>query len=86
MNEMLFLNKENSGDTKIICQGKTFDCHKLVLGCQSEVFQKMFERKMIESKTGQVNIDDLKPEVMESLLFFIYHDEVQVIYNYYKTC
>jgi hypothetical protein len=77
LNETLFLNKESSGDLKIICEERTFDCHKLVLSCQSEVFRKMFERRMVEDKTGKVNIDDVKPEVMESMLFFIYHDEIE---------
>ena len=43
----------------------------------------MFERRMVEDKTGKVNIDDVKPEVMESMLFFIYHDEIEVNLNYY---
>jgi len=77
LNETLFLNKECSGDLKIICKERIFDCHKLILSCQSDVFRKMFERNMAEVKTGKVKIDDVKPEVMETMLFFIYHDEIQ---------
>ena len=37
MNEQ-FLKNEFS-DVKIICDGKTFDCHKYVLLCQSDFFK-----------------------------------------------
>ena len=80
LNEMLFLNRECSGDLKVNCQGTMFDCHRLVLSCQSEVFCTMFSSRkwqMLESKTGEVKIQDVKPEVMETLIYFIYHDAIQ---------
>ena len=67
-----------------------FNCHKLVLSCQSDVFCTMFMHgtsllntqvvkwKKLETKNGEVKIDDVKPEVMETLIYFIYHDAVQV--------
>ena len=58
-----------------------FDCHKLVLSCQSDVFCTMFnvgKWKKLENKNGEVKIDDVKPEVMETLIYFIYHDAIQV--------
>ena len=33
--------------------------------------------KKLETKNGEVKIDDVKPEVMETLIYFIYHDAVQ---------
>ena len=60
--------------------GTMFDCHKLVLSCQSDVFCTMFSSRkwqMLESKTGEVKIHDVKPEVMETLIYFIYHDAIQ---------
>ena len=35
-----FLNHEFS-DVKITCESKVFDCHKVILSCQSDVFKGM---------------------------------------------
>ena len=34
-------------DVKIVCNEKTFACHKAVLGCQSEVFKTMIRNKSL---------------------------------------
>ena len=55
----LFLEKEFM-DLKIICKGKTFECHKTVLSCQSDVFKTMLLNKnMDEAKSGEVKIKDI---------------------------
>ena len=80
LNEMLFLNRECSGDLKVNCQGTIFDVHKVVLSCQSDVFGTMLDVgkwKKLETKNGEVKIDDVKPEVMETLIYFVYHDTIQ---------
>jgi len=54
----LFSGKKFS-DFKIICDGKTIDCHKNVLATQSDVFETMFifmDRD--EAKSGEVEIED----------------------------
>ena len=61
-------------------QGTIFDVHKVVLSCQSDVFGTMLDIgkwKKLETKNGEVKIDDVKPEVMETLIYFIYHDTIQ---------
>ena len=63
-------------DFKIHCGEKTFDCNKAILAARSNVFKTMFEQDMLESKTGEVLVKDVKPEVMEQVLRFIYTDEV----------
>ena len=35
----IFVQENEFTDVKIICDGRTFECHKLVLSCQSEVFK-----------------------------------------------
>ena len=80
LNEMLCLNREYSGDLKVNCQSTIFDVHKLVLSCQSDVFCTMLDVgkwKKLETKNGEVKIDDVKPEVMETLIYFIYHYTIQ---------
>ena len=64
-------------DLKIICDEKTFECHRNVLCCQSDVFETMLLGNMAEAKSGIVKIDDFKAEVIETLLYFLYHEEVK---------
>ena len=76
MYEKLFLDAEFS-DVKIICEGKTFHCHKNVLSCQSSVFKTMLnDSDMVEAKLGEIKITDIFSFTMENLLFFIYHDDL----------
>ena len=64
-------------DVKIICEGKTFHCHKNVLSCQSSVFKTMLnDSDMVEAKSGEIKITDIFSFTMENLLFFIYHDDL----------
>ena len=73
----LFLAKE-SMDLKIICKGKTFECHKNVLICQSDVFETMFlNMKMDEAKSGQVKIKDITGKL------FINVDLVRTYFYYF---
>lgn len=47
-------------DLKIICKGKTFECHKNVLSCQSDVFKTMLlNMNTDEAKSGEVKIKDI---------------------------
>ena len=67
-------------DVQILCNGKTFDCHKNVLSCQSEVFKTMIKNKTLtEKKTGIMKIEenDISSDIMEQLLYFLYHDKVK---------
>ena len=76
MYEKLFLDPEFS-DVKIVCEGKTFHCHKNVLSCQSSVFKTMLnDSDMVEAKSGEIKITDIFSFTMENLLFFIYHDDL----------
>ena len=67
-------------DVQILCNGKTFDCHKIVLSCQSEVFKTMIKNKSsTEKKIGIMKIEenDFGYETIEQLLYFVYHDKVK---------
>ena len=76
MLEKLYLNDELS-DVKIFCQEKIFNCHKNILACQSEVFKRMLmDSNMVESTSGKVKVTDTSEITMESLLYYIYHDEL----------
>ena len=71
-------NAKKFFDFKINCGGKVFDCHKIVLSCQSDVFEAMFANtNMTEANAGEVQIDDIDPEAMETMLDFLYHEEIK---------
>ena len=61
-----------SSDIEIDCGGKVFPCHKLVVSARSPVFKAMFQANMKESQSGKVAIEDIKPEIMNEILHFIY--------------
>ena len=73
--EKLYGEKEFS-DVKIICDDKHFDCHKVVLSSQSEVFKTMFKNKsLIEKQSeGVMKIDekDVNSDTMEQFLHYLY--------------
>jgi hypothetical protein len=77
--EKLYAEKEFV-DVKILCNGKTFNCHKIVLSCQSQVFKTMIKNKSLtEKKKGIMKIEenDISSDVMDQLLYFLYHEKVK---------
>ena len=65
-------------DFKFICNGKTIQCHKIVLASQSDVFKTMFlNMDMSEAKSGEVKIDDFTAETIETLVYYLYNQEVK---------
>merc|ERR1719483_1964020 len=69
----LFSGKKFS-DFKIICDSKTIDCHKNVLGTQSDVFETMFlNMDLNEAKSGEVEIEDFDFDTVETLIYFLYN-------------
>ena len=65
-------------DIKLVCDEKIFECHKNVLSCQSDVFEAMFKEKSTynESKSGVMKIEDFDADVVESMVYFMYHENV----------
>jgi hypothetical protein len=77
----LYCDKEFA-DVNIVCINKTFDCHKAVLSCQSEVFKTMIQNKaLIEKQVAVMEIheNDINSDSMEQLLFYVYHGKVRDI-------
>jgi len=69
----------NSGkfsDVAILCGEREFPAHKCILSAQSPVFAAMFEHDMEEAKSNEVNIADFQPDVVESMLMFMYADKI----------
>ena len=77
LTKKLFVDKTFT-DFKITCQGKIYECHRCVLGSQSNVFQAMFlNMDMKEGASGEVEINDVHAETMDMLLYYLYHEEVE---------
>ena len=64
----LYEDKEMT-DVVIICGGKTFICHKLVLSARSPTFKEMFKAGLEDSK---FDISDLSCAAFEKILRFMY--------------
>ena len=65
-------------DFTIICNDKSFKCHKVVLGCKSNIFKAAFNSKSsYETKTATVKINDFEPETIETMISFIYFGKIE---------
>ncbi|XP_044593883.1 speckle-type POZ protein-like [Cotesia glomerata] len=71
----LFESKEGC-DVVIKVKDETFEAHKTILMARSEMFFKLFTVEMKESKEEFITLSDIEPEIFNSLLEFIYIDEV----------
>ena len=59
-------------DMEIDCGGEIFPCHRVIVSARSPVFRAMFRAKMKESESRKVTIEDIKPEIMAEMLYFLY--------------
>ena len=72
----LFLNEEFS-DIKIKCHGELFPCHKNVLAARSKYFKTCLSQVgSKESEDGIIEITDFPPKIVESLLRYIYTNDI----------
>jgi len=72
------LSEKKISDFKIICDDKTINCHKIVLGTQSDVFETMFlNMDLNEAKSGVVEIEDFDFDTVETLIYFLYNNDIQ---------
>ena len=77
LTKKLFLDKTFT-DFKIKCQGKIYECHRCVLGSQSNIFQAMIlNMDMKEGASGEVEIKDVAVETMDMFLYYLYNEEVE---------
>ncbi|XP_035218022.1 uncharacterized protein LOC118191335 [Stegodyphus dumicola] len=64
-------------DITIIVGSKTFPAHKFILCARSSVFSRMLQIKMSESTSSTVVISDVKPDIMDELLLFMYSEKLE---------
>lgn len=68
-------------DLSIMCNGKLFQAHKLVLGSASPVFESLIENQI----DSLLTVDDVAPEVFQVLLEFVYTGQVSMDYEKAKA-
>jgi len=66
-------------DVIVSCNGREFNCHKVVLAARSSVFRAMFEHNMEEKKNSAVKVEDVEGDAMEKLLHFIYTSKLDFL-------
>ena len=71
----LYLEGEFS-DVKIHCDEEVFNCHKIILSGQSEVFKMILSGNSNEVTSGKIEITDASAITMKNLLFYIYHEDL----------
>lgn len=57
---------------------RIFACHRLILAANSPVLNAAFNHEMTETATSEVNINDLYPEAVQSMLEFMYGADLNV--------
>ncbi|XP_057334007.1 speckle-type POZ protein-like [Microplitis mediator] len=76
--EELFDSKLKS-DVVLIVGDKKIKTHKSILIARSPVLAAMFMHNTVENKNNEINIIDIKAEIIEKMLKFIYTDKVENI-------
>ncbi|XP_065205269.1 protein roadkill-like [Planococcus citri] len=66
------LENHKFSDFTISVQGKDYPVHKVILAARSDYFAKMFESGMKENELNRAEITDVKEDVMNEILKFIY--------------
>eukprot|EP00092_Neocalanus_flemingeri_P084743 GFUD01106500.1.p1 GENE.GFUD01106500.1~~GFUD01106500.1.p1 ORF type:complete len:340 (+),score=75.69 GFUD01106500.1:49-1068(+) len=63
-------------DFLVICNDKSFACHKAFLTARSPVFKAMMESDMKEAKEGAIELENCDETVAESFVKFFYTGQV----------
>lgn len=63
---------ENFSDIRVVVQGKTYKCHKIILSNVSEYFERLLLTDCEETSSGVINLEDVQSEIFDILYEFIY--------------
>ncbi|OXU31614.1 hypothetical protein TSAR_003067 [Trichomalopsis sarcophagae] len=75
------MNDKEYCDISFLVDGKTFKAHKCILAKESPVFDAMFKIDMKEKLLNEVIIEDIRPDIFEKLLRYMYVGEVEDIHQ-----
>eukprot|EP00092_Neocalanus_flemingeri_P023848 GFUD01025873.1.p1 GENE.GFUD01025873.1~~GFUD01025873.1.p1 ORF type:complete len:273 (+),score=57.89 GFUD01025873.1:101-820(+) len=63
-------------DFQVVCNGKSFPCHKVFLAARAPVFMKMMESNMKEANEATMMIENCTEIVAENLVKYLYTGQV----------
>ncbi|XP_065204215.1 speckle-type POZ protein-like isoform X1 [Planococcus citri] len=69
------LHNQTFVDVTFVVDGKNFGAHKSILASRSPVFEAMFIHDMQENRSNEVNISDIRSEVFDAFLQYMYTDK-----------
>ena len=72
------LYDESYSDSTILCGGKFYPVHRIVLSTCSEYFETMFAQCLKLNKHPFIVVKDVDPKQMEALLTYMYKGEVNI--------
>jgi len=72
------LEDKSLTDFCVLCNGKSFPCHRVFLMVRSSVFKRMIESNMKEAKEGAVKFENCNETVAENFVKFFYTGQVDV--------
>lgn len=78
--------KQKYSDLSIMCEGKLFKAHKLIIGSASPIFESLLQDINSESSSNStLTVDDISSEIFEDILEFIYTGQVFMDYEKAKN-
>lgn len=63
---------ENFSDIRIVVEGKTYNCHKIILSSVSEFFERLLQTDCIETSSGIIKLEDVQSSAFDILYELIY--------------
>ncbi|CAL1271323.1 unnamed protein product [Larinioides sclopetarius] len=63
-------------DVEVKTKTKSFPAHKIVLCARSTVFKAMMTNDMKEKITDSIQVDDIKDDIVQQMLLFLYSDNI----------
>ena len=70
---LVSLCTRHNADLIIHCEEETFPCHSVLLKARS-----LFFSRMLEGGVKEINIDEIKPEIMDDVIKYIYTGQVSI--------
>jgi actin-binding protein IPP len=65
-------------DVEIVAGGRIMKAHRAVLSASSLYFQAMFTTGLVEEQMDRIELHDIPPQILSSLIDFIYTGEISI--------
>lgn len=59
-------------DIRVVVEGKTYNCHKIILSNVSEFFERLLNTECKETSSGIIRLEDVKYSIFDIIYDFIY--------------